>query len=357
MSEKVSALQIEYSTVCNMKHLCTHCYGATGVLNENQTISDDVMEVILREAKLIAESITITGGEPACFPEIVKRISLESELPIMLMTNGLEYVEGVHPHGVLFSLDPPDVRLLSNVDSVIKNVERYECNLACNTVLSRELDIFDYYEILKKLNNRLYGRELEVLEWKLGFIIKKGKARSNKSIQPNLENMFKKLQDFLVVYFKEQPFPLAVRGFLYTSFLEERYLNSVENFKVNQTRNPCLDCFGRGEILTINTSGCVQLCTTCREVSVPIGKSLIDAVNKLIAKDEISTYTYNDWKDCQDCKYFNLCACGCPSLAMTYGNLWQGKDLFQCEIMEKWEQYIVPILPAPVREVYENALK
>lgn len=357
MADKVEALQVEYSSVCNMAHICTHCYGATGVVKKPETLTEEVLRTIIEEAKFIAKSITITGGEPACFPDVVRRISNESGLPIMLMTNGLEFIEDVNPSGVLFSLDGHDVRPVPDLGRILRNVERYNCNLACNTVLSRGLNLFEYYKKLKKLNERLLVREQHVIEWKLGFIIDKGKAVSNKNIFPDIDRVFQDLRDFLVVYFEETPFPLAVRGFLYTRFMEDIHLESVPDFKLNPLRNPCLDCLGRGEILTVNTSGHVQLCTVSRDVSVPIRESLIDAVLQLLTRKELTKYVYQDWIECLECRYRNICGCGCPSLATTYGNEWTGKDPFQCMVMERWEKYIVPILPEGVREVYQKALK
>lgn len=356
MENRIPALQIEYSTVCNMANICRHCYGATGVLKNKQTISEEVLQIILDEARYIAQSITITGGEPACFPEIVRRIENESELPILIMTNGIEFIHDVRPVGVLFSLDAYDVRPIPKIKGVLQNVLRYDCDLSCNTVLSCGLDIIKYYEVLKDAHKYLTKRKHGLLEWKLGFIIDKGKAVSNKNIVPEIHKVFEKLSHFLKIYFKERPFPLAIRGFLYTRFLEDEHARSVQHFRLNPARNPCLDCFGRGEILTINTSGHIQLCTVCRDVSVPIRDSLVDTISNLVVRNELTKYKYSDWAECQGCRYVNICGCGCPSLAMTYGGRWFGKDIFQCTIMECWEKHILPILPKNVREIYHEAL-
>ncbi len=81
-----------------------------------------------------------------------------------------------------------------------------------------------------------------------------------------MERIFIDLRDFLTLYFSERPFPLAIRGILYTRFMDQEHLASVQDFKLNPSRNPCTDCFGRGEILTVNAEGRVQLCTRSVEM-------------------------------------------------------------------------------------------
>ncbi len=96
--------------------------------------------------------------------------------------------------------------------------------------------------------------------------------------------------------------------------------------------------------------------TVCRDVSVPIEGSLIEAVDALLLRKELSELTYADWKECEGCRYRDICGCGCPSLAETYGNTWTGKDTLQCSIMQYWEQYILPIFPDELRTVYQKTL-
>ncbi len=333
--EKFSALQIEYSSRCNMQDVCKHCYGATGIHEAEKTIPDKVMEVILAEAKYIASSITITGGEPATFPHMTRRICNESGLPVFVMTNGMKLIEGITPASVLFSLDANDARPGINPDTILKNVLGYNCNLACNTVLTSDLDLLSYFEKMKALNKKLLSRGQHLREWKLGFVIDRGRATKHRNLFPDIDVVFKQLRQLLITYFEDPPFHLAIRGFLYTKFLTDAYLQSIKNFKLQEKRNPCLDCYGRGEILTVNTEGRVQMCTVHRTVSEPITDSLIDAVLKLLQRNEFTALTYRDWSECHSCRYWNICGGGCPSLAENYGGSWTGKDTFQCTIMGK----------------------
>ena len=355
-TNKFSALQIEYSSVCNMHAVCKHCYGATGILNTEETISDATMDVILTEAKYIADSITVTGGEPAMFPQMTQMICNESGLPVFIMTNGKAVIENIAPASVLFSLDGNDARPGVDPDEVIHNVLKYNCNLACNTVLTSELDLLEYFQKVQELNKVLLSRDQHLREWKLGFVVNRGRAAEHEELFPDIDTVFKQLREFLIMYFKEPPFHLAIRGFLYTKFLTDKYVQSIKNFTLLQERNPCLDCYGRGEILTINTEGCVQMCTVHRDVSEPIGDSLIDAVYRLLQRKEFTELTYKDWTDCHRCRYWNICGGGCPSLAQSYGGTWTGKDTFQCVIMEKWEEYILPILPSTIRDSFQALL-
>lgn len=354
--ERISVLQLEYSTECNMKNICKHCYGATGVNEIPTKVSNRVLDIVLSEAKELVKYITITGGEPAVFPEITRKVCEKSRLPMFLMTNGVKFIENLKPFSVLFSLDANDLRPGVDNGLILNNVLRYNCDLACNTVLSSEIDIMETYEKMKSVDSSLKQKGHHLREWKLGFVINKGRALKNQGISPDMDHIFRKLNKFLKIYFQENPFNLAIRGFLYTKFLTDSFLNSIKDFKIDLNRNPCLDCYGRGEILTVNVGGEVQMCTVCREISVPIEDSLVDAVWELLNKKQFSDYSYRDWEDCLKCKYLNICGCGCPSLSMTYGGRWNNRDILQCEIMEKWEKYIIPVLPVKIKDAFLQAI-
>jgi len=338
---KISMLQVEYSTECNMRNICKHCYGATGKHDSN-TLSEEVVNLILRDARKVVHNLCITGGEPTCYPHIVKRFKEESGLPLHMMTNGYTRLkEDIEFEGVLFSLDPPDLRPGIKPERILNNVLSYDTNLSCNTVLSKEVDLFDYYERMKNLQKQLQKKGKDLTEWKLGFLIPDGYAANNKEIFSDKEILYSKLYEFLDVYFKERPFDLAVRCFLYTKAMGDGFLNDIETFKLNMDRNPCLDCLARNHVLVINVEGKLQLCTSYRDVSVPVHTSLINTVNRLTKCDELQKYTYKDWKDCHSCKHFSYCSGGCPKLSTLYNNGdWFGKDLLQCEAIDFWEKHI-----------------
>jgi radical SAM protein with 4Fe4S-binding SPASM domain len=346
---KIPALGIEYSNSCNLKDVCKHCYGATGTEGPGLIkLSDKIIDIIIKEAPLIAESITITGGEPTTYPDVVKRIVSGTKLPWTLMTNGVIWRKDFHPFGALVSLDCQDVRPGVNPSEVMHNVLKYNCNLSINTVLSAGVNLFELYDILKKASDRLQKTGKKISEWKLGFVVKKGRASHHPEIFAEWDKIFYHLKEFLRIYFKEQPFPLAIRGGFFTKNISKN--DKIP--KINLSKNPCLDCFHRTRYMTINVHGRVQMCSAASNKSVPINNSLVDACIKILNSPELTELTYKDWKQCRDCRWFGICGAGCPSLAETYNQGWTGKDIYQCEIMKRIEDILLPVLPDYIQKLF-----
>jgi radical SAM protein with 4Fe4S-binding SPASM domain len=346
---KIPALGIEYSNSCNLKDVCKHCYGVTGTEGSGLIkLSDKVIDIIIKEAPLIAESITITGGEPTTYPDAVNRIVSGTRLPWTLMTNGVIWRKDFHPSGVLVSLDCQDLRPGVNPVNVINNVLKYNCNLSVNTVLSAKVDLFMLYDVLKRANNKLQKKGKKISEWKLGFVVKKGRASYHPEIFAQWDEIFYHLKEFLKIYFREQPFPLAIRGGFFTKNISK----NDNPPKINTSRNPCLDCFHRTRYMAINAHGRVQMCGTASNISVPIKNSLINACIKVLNSPELTKFNYKDWKQCYNCRWFRICGAGCPSLAETYNQGWMGKDLYQCEIMKRIKGILFPILPNYIQKLF-----
>ncbi len=348
--EKISAIGIECSNRCNLTSVCRHCYGITGIADTNRIIelSDRVIEIIIKEISSIAKTITITGGEPTVYPQLVNRLVEDTGLPWMLMTNGIIWRKDFQPQAVAVSLDPNDIRPGVNPRRVIKNVLRYNCNLSINTVLSPAIDLFLFYDLLKDTAVKLAKDGHYISEWKLGFVVQKGYACKHSDIFVDWDTIFIRLREFLRVYFKERPFPIALRGSFFTKNISEE----EDRVLINMTRNPCLDCFQQSKYMVINANGCVQFCSVDRNRVVPIKKSLINACIKVLQFPELTKLSYSDWKECCDCRWFRICGGGCPSLAETYGNGWTGKDVFQCEIMKRTEEMLLPVFPIWMQQIY-----
>lgn len=348
---KISALGIECFNSCNLSGVCTHCYGVTGIANTSNTITlnQKVVDVVIREAPSIVESITITGGEPTVRPDFVKKIVSGIRLPWMLMTNDTIWSNNLRPSAVLISLDPPDLR--PNIDPihVMENALKYDCDISVNTVLSAGIEIRPMYELLKDISVRLAMGGHKISEWKLGFVIQKGHATRHPEIFADWDKIFLELRDFLKIYFREKPFHVALRGSFFTKNIGEKEKRS----RINLSRNPCLDCFSRSKLMCINTDGCLQMCSVARNKSIPIKNSLIDAAIKALQLPELIKLTYDDWKQCLGCRWFSLCGGGCPSLAETSGQGWTGKDLYQCEIMKRTEEILLPVFPRHMQQIYK----
>lgn len=346
--KKISAVGIELSNLCNLSHICRHCYGITGLANTEKLIqiSDKSIEILSEELPLVAESITLTGGEPTIYPQKVNNLISKMRLPWMLMTNGVVYRYDFHPKAVLVSLDPPDIRPSIDPEIVIKNVLRYKCNLSVNTVMSKNIDLFSFYKILKKAVFELDKTGHYISEWKISFVIDKGFAIYHPEIFADWDIAFQHLAKFLEIYFQEQPFHLAIRGLFFTKNISE---NNIPN-KFDFSSNPCLDCFHRTLYTTINAEEKVQLCSVARNKAVSIKKGFINAYSKILELPELRILSYNDWKECLDCKWLSVCGCGCPSLAELYGGRWTGKDIIQCKILSYAEKYLLSVLPLTIKK-------
>ena len=344
---------LELSNQCNMKHICKHCDGAVGIYDkEIKFMPRKVIEVLKKEIPLYFSSFTLSGGEVACYPELVKEIVNEIKLPFVLMANGLKVINNIQPTLVLVSIDPEDLRPGIDNEEIIKNVLSYRSNLSVNTVLSSKIDIISLYKLICKTQKRLEKRGQKITEWKLGFIIDQGLARFHRSIFPHWDIIFKKLADFLKIYFKEKPFHLAIRGILYTKNIDD-FQNAT---KVNMSHNPCKDCFNRLIYSVVNLGGELQLCTVARNVSVKITDSLTSAMKRINSSNELNKLTYQDWQECLDCRYFQICAAGCPGLAYLYTDKWMGRDIFQCEIMKHTEKYLLDVFPENLKNLFEQGI-
>jgi radical SAM protein with 4Fe4S-binding SPASM domain len=352
--KKLPAIGVELSNVCNLVNVCRHCYGVTGISEKGKiiTISNKTLEMLIDEIPLIANSVTITGGEPTMYPRKVNDFVRRIGLPWMLMTNGVVYCKDFHPQAVLVSLDAQDIRPEIDPRKVIKNVLRYGCNLSVNTVISKETNLFSFYELLKKASVALERKNCHISEWKINFVVQRGFAVNHFETLFEWDTTFKHLAEFLKVYFQEQPFHLAVKGLFFT-----KNLNNGDFIPgLNSKSNPCLDCLNRGLYMTINAYEEIQLCSVARNKAVSIKKGLIDACFKVFQFPELKQMTYRNWKNCQKCKWIKICGCGCPSLAETYGGKWTGKDVFQCKIMEQMEKYLLPVLPSTIQRIFSLKL-
>ena len=122
--------------------------------------------------------------------------------------------------------------------------------------------------------------------------------------------------------------------------------------QLDMNSNPCRDCFHRSIFTTVNAESKVQLCSIARNKSYTINDGLIDGYINVLNLPELNSLTYKDWKDCLGCKWINICGCGCPSLSESYGTGWTGKDIVQCEILNRLEKYILPVLPIEMRKAF-----
>lgn len=348
---KIPALGIECFNSCNLSNVCTHCYGVTGIANTDKDIvlNKKIVDVVIKEAPLIVDSITITGGEPTIKPDFVKRIVSGINLPWMLMTNGTIWSSDLKPSAVLISLDSFDLR--PNIDHkyVVENALKYDCNISVNTVLSASVKLLPIYSLLKDVSARLAISGHKISEWKLGFVVQKGHAIRHPEIFADWDKIFIELRDFLKIYFQEKPFHVALRG----SFFTKNIGTKERRTSIDLSRNPCLDCFSRSKLMCVNTDGHLQMCSVARNKSVPIKKSLIDAAIRALQLPELTKLTYGDWKQCLGCRWFSLCGGGCPSLAEISGQGWTGKDLYQCEIMKRTEEVLLPVFPKYMQNIYK----
>jgi len=347
---------LELSNLCNMQGICKHCDGAIGTYGfDPRFMPAETLEVIKKEIKKFFSSITYSGGEVACYPELIEELISSINLPYTLMTNGLKIIKGVRPKLVLVSIDPPDIRRGIDNQKIMENVLLYDCDLSVNTVFSAQTDIFELYSLLKETQKKLKRKGMHIREWKIGFLVESGLALQNRSIFPSWDEIFMQLAKFIPIYFKEVPFHLAIRGIFYTKNL----LNlENENPRINLSLNPCQYCFNRLYYTVINLEGKLQLCTVARNIAIQVDRScsLEDALSKIGSCKELKKLTYDYWSECLLCKYFSLCAGGCPGLAYIYTGQWTGRDVYQCEIMKNTEHFLLPVLPLKLRQVFENGI-
>lgn len=350
--EKLPAIGIEFTNVCNLANICRHCYGITGLSKKEKIIhiSNKTLEMLIEEIPLIANSVTITGGEPTMYQEKIRNFISRIRLPWMLMTNGVIYCKDFHPNAVLISLDPFDLRPGINPQKVIENALKYKCNLSVNTVMSKKINLFSLYELLKKATVILDRIKCHISEWKINFVVQRGFAIYHPEIFAEWDNAFKHLAEFLKLYFQEQPFHLAVKGSFFTKNINKNNYFSGLDIK----SNPCLDCFHRSLYMTINANEEIQLCSVARNKAVSVKNGLVDACLKIFQFPELKRLTYKNWEECQlcKCKWFQICGCGCPSLAEQFTGKWTGKDISQCEIMAMTEKYLLPVLPVNLQKYF-----
>src|SRR3989344_9070256 len=183
--------------------------------------------MLIEEIPLIANGVTITGGEPTIYPEKVKDIISKLNLPWVLMTNGIIFRKDFHPNAVLVSIDPPDIRPGINPENVIKNVLKYKCNLSANTVISPEINLFYFYDLLKKASVELQKNGNHITEWKLNFVVNRGFATKNPEIFANWDLAFQHISTFLQLFFREKPFHLAIKGLFFTKNMGELMATSM----------------------------------------------------------------------------------------------------------------------------------
>lgn len=95
-----------------------------------------------------------------------------------------------------------------------------------------------------------------------------------------------------------------------------------------------------------------------RNISVRINNScgLKKALNKICNCKELKIFDYSSWSECLNCRYLQICGGGCPGLAHIYTNKWTGRDIYQCEIMKNTEEFLLPILPILIRNIFENKI-
>jgi radical SAM protein with 4Fe4S-binding SPASM domain len=347
---------LELSNICNMQGICKHCDGAVGQYGaEQRFMPQETLSVIKREAFKFFSSITYSGGEVSCYPWLIKDLASSINLPFVLMTNGLKVIRGIKPTLVLVSLDPSDLRPGVDNDKIMENMLLYNCDLSVNTVLSAQVDIFELYQLLKKTQKKLRQRKRCVQEWKISFIVDNGLASQNKSIFPEWSEIFSQLAQFLPVYFKEVPFHLAVRGIFYTKNLLHF---GNDNPQIDLNLNPCQYCFNRLYYTVINLEGNLQLCSIARNVTFQVGYSntLKEALQRIDNCRELKEFTYTSWQECLKCRYFRICAGGCPGLAYIYTGEWTNRDVYQCEILKNTEQFLLPILPAKVKQIFTDGI-
>lgn len=337
---------IEVTKQCDLR--CKHCYGEAGNIKSISLTLEQIYS-ILDKLRHGCKSVSITGGDPMCHPNIKEIIeySISLGFETTLITNGMridrgwaEWLANVGIKRVKLSLDGATKDMhdsLRGINGAFEKVIRSmnllreaRVNFAIGTVITK--NNVNYLNLISDIAYKNGAKSIG-----FGRVIEQGRAmKEMKSLrETNLELIIKKVdkimrdyesKDFLVTYEEDgnwiNNFPNKCPS------LQEYYL-----YKDNNIKCSCNGCGAGSRLLFIEADGSVK---PCMMSSLKIGKvSQGDDLVNLLDRSMNECFKRLDNPNlvtCKECDYLSNCL-GCISQALT------NSSLIDC----KWKREILKL--------------
>ena len=354
---------------CNLN--CLHCFNAKDNAPLNSELSYDKIIELLDQAKDIGvHAFTITGGEPLFhnrFLDIVKAIYERDMYVFELNTNGFllnqkvldEFKKiGCHPlikisydgigfHNWIRQNEKADELTINAIKLCISNGFKVKVqtqvnlkNIDCLLKTSKLLNDLGVYEM------RII-RTTEAPRWQ----------ENAPGLSLSFEDYYQKMLEFAKEYSKTDS-QMIIDIWQYIKLYPKEKTYSLAPIKCNKDeynfRIPM--CKGNRGMIAITSSGevipCLQMSGYFMEKGISLANIYTNTLREIITSSkylELATAPILKMilenKKCPNCKYFKVCAGGCPALGLLYSGSENGyfhEDVTKCYFFKNgWYEKIV----------------